>query len=187
MIKDYFEEAINLKKALLENADFAENLVRSINILRDCLLGGNKVLIAGNGGSAADAQHFAAEIVGKFKKKRRAYPAIALTTNTSVLTAWSNDYDFASLFERQIEALGKPGDIFFGISTSGRSENVVKGVLKAGEMGLETVCLLGNDGGKLCSLCGTSLIVPSSNTPRIQEVHITIIHIICEEIEKSFN
>jgi len=151
--------------------------------LKNCFNNGSKLLIAGNGGSAADSQHFAAEIVGRYKKERRGYPAIALTTDTSILTAWGNDYDFESVFSRQIESLGQQGDIFLGISTSGNSKNVILAVKKAKEMGMITIGLLGNNGGNLKDLVDMSIIVPSTNTARIQEVHITIIHILCEEIE----
>jgi D-sedoheptulose 7-phosphate isomerase len=143
-------------------------------------------LIAGNGGSAADAQHFAGEIVGRFKKERKGYPAIALTTDASIITSWANDYDFNTIFSRQIEALGKEGDVFLGISTSGNSKNIIEAVKKAKEMGIFCICLLGKDGGELKNLTDLSIIIPSDNTPRIQECHIMIIHIICEELEKSF-
>ncbi len=186
MIKESFQESIELKKSLLAEPNFIKAIERIIDLLNDCFKNGNKILIAGNGGSAADAQHFAAEIVCQFKKERKGYPAIALTTNSSVVTAWSNDYDYDSVFSRQIEALGKSGDVFIGISTSGNSENIIKAVQKAKESGLKTVCLLGRDGGKLKNVADISLIVSSNNTPRIQEIHITVIHIICEEVEKSF-
>jgi D-sedoheptulose 7-phosphate isomerase len=187
MLKEFIEDSINVKKALLGDKNFIETLQVAINLLNNCFKDGNKILIAGNGGSAADSQHFAAEIVCKFKRERRAYPALALTDNCSIITAWSNDYDFKSVFSRQIEALGKPGDIFIGISTSGNSENITSGVNKAKEMGLKTICLLGRDGGKLKNSADINLIVPSDNTPRVQEVHNMLIHIICEEVEKSFS
>ncbi len=186
MVKNYFQESIDLKKALLENTSFIEIVNQSINLLINCFQGGNKVLVAGNGGSASDAQHFVGEIVCKFKRERKGYPAIALTTNSSVITAWSNDYDFKSVFARQIEALGNKNDVFIGISTSGNSESIINGVQKAKEMGLKTICLLGKDGGKLKNSADINIIVPSDNTPRIQEVHILLLHIIAEEIEKKF-
>jgi len=185
--KEFIEDSISVKKALLENSEFIKNLQEMIEILNNCFKNGNKILIAGNGGSAADAEHFAGEIVCKFKKERKAYPAFALTDNPSILTAWSNDYDFKSVFSRQVEAFAKPGDIFIGISTSGNSENIISGVNMAKEMGLKTICLLGRDGGKLKNIVDLSLIVPSENTPRIQEAHIMIIHIVCEEVEKNFS
>jgi len=185
MIKESIQESIRLKKALLEESNFIEKIEQVINLLVDCFKNGNKILIAGNGGSAADSQHFSAELVCKFKKERKGYPAIALTTNSSVITAWSNDYDFTSVFVRQIEALAKPQDIFIGISTSGNSENIVKAIEKSKEMELKTICLLGRDGGKLKDKADVSLIVPSDDTAKIQEVHIMLIHIICEEVEKN--
>ena len=186
MIKNYIQESIDLKRTLLKDEDFIKKIENVINLLADCFKSGNKILIAGNGGSAADSQHFAAEIVCKFKKERRGYPAIALTANTSIITAWSNDYDLNSVFSRQIEALGKSGDVFIGISTSGNSENIVSVVSKAKEMGIKTICLLGNDGGKLKNAADLSIIVPSSNTPRIQEIHILLLHLMAEELEENF-
>lgn len=146
---------------------------------------GRKLIVMGNGGSAADSQHFAAEIVGRFKMERKALPAIALSTDTSILTAVGNDYGFDSVFSRQVEALASAGDIVFGISTSGNSPNVLKALQLARERGCRTVGLLGKDGGSIKSACDHSLIVPTSDTPRIQEAHITIIHIICDLIEKE--
>jgi len=144
---------------------------------------GGKVLIFGNGGSAADSQHFAAELVGRFKKERKALGAIALSVDTSALTAIANDYGYEATFARQIEALGKTGDIAFGISTSGNSKNVITAVKKARELGLKTIGLLGADGGALRKECDISIVVGSKDTPRIQESHITIIHILCELID----
>ncbi len=186
MIKEFIRQSISLKNFLLEDSNFIELTQQAINLLNNCFKNGNKILIAGNGGSAADSQHFAAEIVCRFKKERKAYPAIALTANSSTLTAWGNDYDFKSIFSRQIEAFGKAGDVFIGISTSGNSENIINAIDKAKQMGLKTICLLGKDGGKLKNSADINLIVPSNDTPRIQEVHIMLIHIICEEVEKSF-
>lgn len=186
MIKDYFEESISVKKSIIEDQNLLNLISGAIDLLKGTFISGKKILIAGNGGSAADAQHMAAEIVGRYKKERRGYPAIALNANTSILTAWSNDYDFKTVFERQVGALGQPGDVFIGISTSGNSENIARAVLKSKEMGIKTICLLGNKGGNLGDMCDIPIIVPSSNTPRIQEAHIAIIHSICEEVEKDF-
>ncbi|OGR28032.1 MAG: phosphoheptose isomerase [Desulfuromonadaceae bacterium GWB2_53_15] len=146
---------------------------------------GSKLLVMGNGGSAADAQHFAAEIVGRFKLERAALPAIALSTDTSILTAIGNDYGFDAVFSRQVEALATAGDVVVGISTSGNSPNVLKALQLARERGCRTVGLLGKDGGSIKAACDLALIVPSSDTPRIQEGHITIIHIICDLVEKA--
>ena len=184
-IDDYINESINLRNVLLRDAEFKNNIRQAILLIKDCFKKNNKILVAGNGGSAADAQHFTAELVGRYKRERKAYPVIALTTHTSILTAWSNDYDFNTVFRRQIEALGAPNDIFLGISTSGNSKNVIEGVKKAKLKGLQTICLLGRDGGAVKNEAGISIIVPSDNTPRIQEVHIMVLHMICEEVEKA--
>ena len=184
MVKNYFKESANVKIEFIDKNE--ENLKKCIEIIKNSLKNGNKLLICGNGGSAADAQHFAAEIVGRFKLERKGFPAIALTTDTSILTAIGNDYGFDKIFERQIEALGKKGDVLVGISTSGNSENVINAVNKAKEMGIFTVGLLGKDGGKLKNIVDLALIVDSNNTARIQECHLTIYHVICEEVEKEF-
>jgi D-sedoheptulose 7-phosphate isomerase len=181
-MRRYFEESANVKlKFIEENEDKLKN---AIEIIYNALKSGNKILICGNGGSAADAQHFAAELVGRFKLERRGFPAIALTTDTSILTALGNDYGFDIIFERQVEALGKEGDVLVGISTSGNSENVIRAVNKAKEMGIYTIGLLGKGGGKLKDIVDLALIVPSNDTARIQECHLTIYHVICEEVEK---
>ena len=146
---------------------------------------GGKLMVMGNGGSAADAQHFVAEIVGRFKMERRALPAIALSTDTSILTAIGNDYGFDSVFSRQVEALAAPGDLIVGISTSGNSPNVLKALELAREKGCRTVGLLGKDGGSIKDACDLALIVPTNDTPRVQEGHITIIHIVCDLLEKT--
>lgn len=181
-----------IKESLLESAELkrtvagtmADDIQRAIDVIGDALKSGRKVLLMGNGGSAADAQHIAAELVSRFKKERKAIPAISLSTDTSILTAIGNDYGFEKIFERQIEALGEKGDVVIGISTSANSENVYRAMKLAKEKGLITIGLLGNDGGKIKGLSDIALIVPSKNTPRIQEAHITIGHIICEEVER---
>ncbi|GFE62408.1 D-sedoheptulose 7-phosphate isomerase [Geobacter sp. AOG2] len=154
-------------------------------ILADTLTKGGKLLVMGNGGSAADAQHFAAEIVGRFKLERRALPAVALSTDTSILTAIGNDYGFEAVFSRQVEALAAPGDVVVGISTSGNSPNVLKAFQLARERGCCTIGLLGRDGGGIKAACNLALVVPSDDTPRIQEGHIAIIHIVCDLVEKA--
>ncbi|WP_457612492.1 D-sedoheptulose 7-phosphate isomerase [Methanocaldococcus sp.] len=181
-MKEYFEKSAKIKLKFIEENE--ENLRKAIEIIVKELKNGNKVLICGNGGSAADAQHFAAEIVGRFKLERKGFPAIALTTDTSILTAIGNDYGFDKIFERQVEALGKKGDILVSISTSGNSENVIRAVNKAKEIGIFTIGLLGKGGGKLKDIVDLALIVPSNDTARIQECHLTIYHVICEEVEK---
>jgi len=172
--------------ALMERieATMTETIAETVVLLSDALGSGNKLLVMGNGGSAADAQHFAAEIIGRFKLERAALPAIALTTDSSVLTAIGNDYGFDAVFSRQVEGLGRPGDVVFGISTSGNSPNVLAALAKARELGCKTVALLGRDGGSIKSVADLALIVPCTDTPRIQEGHLTIIHIICDLLEK---
>jgi len=155
-----------------------------VGLVADALAEGRKLLIMGNGGSAADAQHFAAEIVGRFKLERRAMPAIALTTDSSILTAIGNDYGFDQIFRRQVEAFAEAGDIVIGISTSGSSGNVFAALVTAREIGCTTVGLLGRDGGAIAGISDIPLVVPVPDTPRVQEAHVTIIHIICELVEK---
>lgn len=183
-IKAIFEESITAKQAaLVKNLDLIE---KAADALIRSLKSGGKILLFGNGGSAADSQHIAAEFIGRFQKERKALPAIALTTDTSALTALGNDYTFDIVFSRQVEALGRSGDVAIGISTSGNSKNVVEGILKAKSLGLTTITLTGNDGGKLAPLSDMALIVPSKVTARIQESHITISHAICELVEAQF-
>ncbi len=155
----------------------------SATVIVAALQQGSKILIMGNGGSAADSQHFVAELVGRFKHERRALAAISLTDNSSTLTAVANDYNFEVIFQRQVEALAKPGDIVFGISTSGKSENVFLAMQEAQRIGCVTFGLLGGNGGRIAAIVDHPLIVASTETPRIQEAHITIIHILCELIE----
>ena len=163
----------------------AEAITASVAMLVDALRNGKKILLMGNGGSAADAQHFAAEMVGRFLMERKALPAIALTTDTSILTAVGNDYGFDEIFERQVEALAEPGDVVFGISTSGKSVNVKRAIEAGKNIGAKTLGLLGCDGGDIASVVDLHLTVPSSETPRIQEAHLVIIHIICDLVEKG--
>ncbi len=181
LVMDIFDESASLKKAFVE--EYAEAIVNLGILMGKRLEAGYKILICGNGGSAADSQHFAAEIVGRFEKERKAFPAVALTTDTSALTAIGNDYGFDKVFSRQVEALGEKGDILVGISTSGNSENVIKAVEKAKEMGIFTVGFLGKDGGKLKDIVDKAFIVRHSNTARIQEVHLTLEHTLCKIIE----
>jgi D-sedoheptulose 7-phosphate isomerase len=164
--------------------DMLPAVQKSVELLVEALQGGHKVLVMGNGGSAADAQHLAAEIVGRFKLERRGLPAIALTTDSSILTAIGNDYGFEQVFRRQVEALAEAGDVVIGISTSGNSPNVQKAMEFALERGCHTIGLLGKDGGSIKSLCTVPLVVSVNNTPRVQEGHITIIHILCDLVER---
>ena len=154
-------------------------------LLIDALQKGHKILTMGNGGSAADAQHFAAEMVGRFLMERKALPAIALTTDTSILTAVGNDYGFDDVFKRQVEALAEPGDVLIGISTSGNSTNIKRAFEVGTEVGAKTIGLLGRDGGEIASKTDFNLTVSSLETPRIQEAHLVIIHILCDLIEKG--
>ncbi len=182
-IEESIKESIRVKEAV--NKTQAENIERAAKEIIDSLKIGGKLLIFGNGGSAADSQHIAAELVGRFKMDRLALPAIALTTNTSTLTAIANDYGYDVIFSRQIEALGVKGDVALGISTSGNSKNVIDALNKARSMGLKTIALTGNDGGKMKGITDISINVPSKDTPRIQESHIMVGHILCELIENG--
>lgn len=158
--------------------------IKSIaEILVDTINRNKKIILFGNGGSAADAQHIAAELSGRYKKERRGLPALALTTDTSALTAISNDYGFEFMFSRQVEALANEGDTIIGISTSGNSVNVLEGLKKGKEIGCNLIGMSGNDGGKLSEVSDINLIIPSENTARIQEMHILIGHIFCQIIE----
>ncbi len=161
-------------------------IVASAAIVRDALAAGRKVLLCGNGGSAADAQHIAAELVGRFVVERRGLPAIALTTDTSALTAIANDYGFDVVFARQVEALGAPGDVLIAITTSGRSKNVLAAVTAARAVGMKVVGLTGAAGGDFVRACDAGVAVPSKNTARIQEGHITVGHVLCELVDAAF-
>ncbi|MBU0468175.1 MAG: D-sedoheptulose 7-phosphate isomerase [Candidatus Omnitrophica bacterium] len=182
-IRSIFNESIEVKyKTLDQNLD---KIVLAIKEINKAVNKNKKILLFGNGGSAADSQHIAAEFIGRFKKERRAVGAIALTTDTSCLTALGNDYSFDIIFSRQIEGLGQKGDIAIGISTSGNSKNVIEGIKKAKDLGLTTITLTGCDGGKLSKISDISIIVPSNDTARIQESHSCIAHAICELVESS--
>ena len=163
----------------------AESVAECALLLIHALQKGHKILTMGNGGSAADAQHFAAEMVGRFLMERKALPAIALTTDTSILTAVGNDYGFDDVFKRQVEALAEPGDVLIGISTSGNSTNIKRAFEVGTEVGAKTIGLLGRDGGEIASKTDFNLTVSSLETPRIQEAHLVIIHILCDLIEKG--
>jgi D-sedoheptulose 7-phosphate isomerase len=180
-IERIIKDSIKAKEDLL--ATQVANIEKAAWAIINCLKGGGKILIFGNGGSAADSQHMAAELVGRFKKERKALAAIALTANTSTITAIGNDYGYDAVFSRQVEALGKMGDIALGISTSGNSPNVLGALERAKLMGLETIAITGGGGGKLKNACGILIVAGSKDTPRIQEAHIAIIHALCELIE----
>lgn len=182
-LNSYFHESVQVKIDFIEkNAEILEQVIQQ---LIECFKSWNKVLIAGNGWSAADAQHRAAEFMGRYKLEREPLPAIALTTDTSNLTAVGNDYHFDEIFARQVQWIGSTGDIFIGISTSGNSMNVIKAIEVCKKKWIKSIALLGKWGGKIKDMVDISLIVPSDNTPRIQECHQTIYHTICEEIENN--
>ena len=173
--------------AVVEATRFAlPQINRAASVLIKALQDGGKVLVCGNGGSAGDAQHFAAELSGRFETERRGLPGIALTTDTSAITAIANDYGYDRIFARQVEALSQVGDVFVGISTSGNSGNVIAAVEVAREHGLKTIGLSGRAGGKLAELCDVCVTVPSNNTARIQECHILTIHSWCAAIDEAF-
>jgi D-sedoheptulose 7-phosphate isomerase len=183
-IKRNVQAAVELKQAILRDEGLLQAVLEVAETCVRALRAGNKLLFAGNGGSAGDSQHLAAEIVGRYKFDRPGLPAIALTTDTSALTAIGNDYGYEAVFERQLQALGRAGDVFFGISTSGNSKNVLRALERAREMKLVTVGLAGS-GGAIRTLCDQCLAVPSTDTARIQECHIMIGQIICGYIEET--
>jgi D-sedoheptulose 7-phosphate isomerase len=176
-----FKESIRVKEAFVN--ENLSKLVTIVEAVTGALKAGSKILIFGNGGSAADAQHIAAEFVNRFIIERPPLPAIALTTDTSIITSIGNDYDFSEIFSKQIRAIGQPGDIAWGISTSGNSPNVLKGLEVAKKMGLVTIAFTGKDGGNIAKIADLSINVASSVTARIQEVHITAGHAICDLVD----
>jgi len=185
-MKHYIKKSIlESSKAIEGSLILSDEIERLVKKIVHCINKGNKLILFGNGGSAADAQHIAAEFIGRFQKKRKSFPAISLTSDSSVITALANDYSYDFIFSRQCESLVSRGDVVIGISTSGNSENVRRGLMTAKKKGAITVGLLGNDGGKIGNLVDISIIVPLSSTPRIQEVHRTISHIICDLTEKK--
>lgn len=184
-VRDQLADSADVKRLLLESDDQVRVIAKIAGLIVDSYLGGGKVILFGNGGSAADAQHLACELVSKFEIERSALPAIALNVNTSILTAVGNDYDFDQVFSRQIEAWAKPADVVVGISTSGNSPNVIEAMKAAREVGAKTVAFTGRTGGKLRELVDICLRVPSDSTPRIQETHIAVGHVICSLIESA--
>jgi D-sedoheptulose 7-phosphate isomerase len=184
-VNSSIEASIAVKQRLLGSTEVVSTVAKACEIIIGALDQGYKLLIFGNGGSAADAQHIAAELVGRFAFDRPALPALALSVNTSCVTAIGNDYGFDQVFSRQIEALGRPGDVVVGISTSGNSPNVLRGVSAAQKMGLHTIGLTSQTGGKLKRAVDHCICVPSNETPRIQECHILIGHIMAELVEQA--
>lgn len=183
-IKNEFNSHLETIKKVIEC--MGEDLEKATNLVVNILKNGNKILLFGNGGSAADAQHIAAELTGRYKSERRGLPAIALTTDTSALTAIGNDYGYDRVFDRQVEALANKDDLLIGISTSGNSRNVINALKFGRELGCKTLGFSGKDGGNMNNICDINLIVPSDNTPRIQEMHILFGHIICQIIDDNF-
>jgi D-sedoheptulose 7-phosphate isomerase len=179
-----FEDAARSLQSICSTS-FPAQISQAVDLLVERLSAGNKLLVCGNGGSAADAMHISAELVGRFFKERQALPAIALNTDPAVLTAWTNDYAYESVFSRQVEALAKPGDVVWGISTSGNSKNVVAALRTARDRGTSTIALTGQGGGAMAEYADVLLAVPLSVTPRIQEVHAVTYHIICEAVEAA--
>jgi D-sedoheptulose 7-phosphate isomerase len=182
-------EFVNLFQQVAANmtavadSEYITAIEQAEDVIYEAFASGHKLLVFGNGGSSADAQHVAAEFVGRFAAERRPLPAIALTTNQAILTAWSNDYSFDDVFARQVEALGAAGDVAFGISTSGTSPNVVNALRRARERGLRTIGLTGSGGRTLAELCDVLLEVPLTSTARVQEVHLVTYHAICGAVE----
>ena len=167
-----------------KSSTLTPKIEKSINLIIEAIKNGNKIILFGNGGSAADAQHIAAELMGKFQLKRRSYPAIALTDNSSTVTAIGNDFSFDDIFSRQCEGIVNNNDVVIGISTSGNSKNVIQGIKMAKKMKANTIGLLGSKGGKLKQIVDVPIIVSSTSTPKIQEVHRVVSHIICKIVEE---
>jgi len=181
-IEHQLHESSEIIRLIAETS--ADRIAEVAALIADCMRSGGKAIFFGNGGSASDAQHLAGELVGRFRIERNALPALSLTTNTSIITAIANDYEYNMIFARQVEALGRKTDVVVGISTSGNSPNVVAGIRKAKQIGAKAIGLTGRDGGKIAEIADITLTVPSSDTPRIQEAHIVIGHIICDIVEK---
>lgn len=184
-IKEQIKKSYETKQAIYENEDLLNKIEEVSKLCIELYKGPNKTILAGNGGSAADAQHIAAELVGRYGFDRPSIPSLALTTDTSNLTAIGNDYGYDKVFSRQLEGMGQRGDIFIGISTSGNSRNIINAFEVAKKKGIKTVALVGRDGGEMAKMADIALIVPSDSTPRIQESHILIGHILCDIIEKE--
>ncbi len=184
-IKNQIKKSYETKLAIYENEELLNKILEVSQLCVKLYRGSNKTILAGNGGSAADAQHIAAELVGRYGFDRPSLPSLAITTDTSNLTAIGNDYGYDKVFSRQLEGMGQGGDIFIGISTSGNSLNIINAFNSAKDRGITTVALTGRDGGEMAKLADYAIIVPSDSTPRIQESHILIGHIICDIIEKE--
>lgn len=184
-LRNEISASIETKQKILNDEALLDTIGKTAMLCVQAYQNGKKTLLAGNGGSAADAQHIAAELVGRYGFDRPSIPSLALTTDTSNLTAIGNDYGYDKVFSRQLEGMGNEGDIFFGISTSGNSQNVINAFESAKAKGITTVALVGKDGGKMAQMADIAIIAPSNATPRIQESHILIGHILCDIIEKE--
>ena len=185
---DYIQNELNAHQGVL--AETANSLSDAISAAGELILAtlkaGNKILLFGNGGSAGDAQHIAAELTGRYKTERRGLPAIALSTDTSAITAIGNDYGFDRIFDRQVEAIGNEGDLLIGISTSGNSRNILRALAFGKDNGMNTLGFSGRNGGEMINLCDINLIIPSNDTARIQEMHILVGHILCGIVDAAF-
>jgi len=184
-VKSQVEASIQVKQAVLQDTELLKLVEKVSSVIIDAYKNGKKTLLAGNGGSAADAQHIVGELVARFYFDRPGLPSIALTTDSSVMTAIGNDYGYERLFARQVQALGNEGDVFIGISTSGNSPNIIKALEACKEKSIITIGLTGMNGGKMAQMCDFCIKVPSNETPRIQEVHILVGHIICCIVEEE--
>jgi D-sedoheptulose 7-phosphate isomerase len=183
-VKKHFSDSIETKQKAAET--MSEDIVRAINLMHQALASEKKILACGNGGSAADAQHFAAELVGRFERERRELPAIALSTDSSILTAIANDYSYEVIFSKQVRALGQAGDVLLGISTSGNSANVIAAIEAAHLKGMSVIAFTGKDGGKIKNILKNSdvhLCVPADRTARIQETHLLLLHCLCDGVD----
>lgn len=187
-ISEYIDKIISESSdIILKSKNLSEKIEQTVNEIVECLKKGNKIIIFGNGGSAADAQHIAAELIGRFQMERDSLPAISLTTDSSIITSLGNDYSFDVIFSRQCESIVSNGDVVLGISTSGNSKNVENGMVTAKKKGAKTIGLLGEDGGTIKNFADISIQIPSKNTARIQEVHRVVYHIICDLVEKKLS
>lgn len=184
-VDEEIQSSMEVKKKLFADKAVMETIAAASNAIIKAYQNGNKTILAGNGGSAADAQHIAGEFVSRFYYDRPALPSISLSTDPSIVTAIGNDYGYEKIFVRQVEAHGKPGDVFIGISTSGKSPNVMAAILRAKELGMVTIALTSERGIEMAKLCDHGIMVPSSITPKIQECHITIGHAICAVVERA--
>ena len=186
LVTSQLDHSLATLTAVRTDRSIANAVVQAGKIIAEAIRNGNKLMVAGNGGSAADAQHLVAEFVSRLTRNRPALPAVALTTDTSILTAIGNDFSFDDVFERQIEAIGKPGDIFLGISTSGNARNLMKALQLCKARAIATVGYLGNEGGAMAPLCDYRVIVPSRVTMHIQESHLALEHILCMVVERYY-